>query len=252
MRLSPRPWLAAAVATLALASSAEALVIGGFESGLDGFTTVGDVYRVDDGFGTGMPEGSWGLFLSTFPNGDGLLGPLTGDPIEQTGTPAVATSVLESFLGLAAGALDAISPSNPTVEGSAARLTFTTTAVTTLRLEYVLLTNETDAWAPDFTDFFFTTLTGEGAVEQANVRDEALFASGTVFDRDTGWLFVEWADLPAGTYTLGLGLVDVQDSDLGTAVIVDNVEIIPEARTAAMLSLGLGGIWLTGRPRRRS
>lgn len=192
--------LLALATTFTLAGPAHAALLAGFETDLDGFATAGDVYRVDDSFGAGSPEGQWGLFLSTFPNGDGLLGPLSGTPIDQTATPAVAASVLESFLGLSAGDLDAISPTNPVIEGSAAQRSFTTSVTTTLRLEVILLTNETDTWAPNYTDFFFTTLTGEGAVERANVNDDPLFASpGTVFNRDTGWLLVEWIDLAPGS-----------------------------------------------------
>jgi hypothetical protein len=239
------------VPALLLAGSARAYILAGFESGLGSFSTVGNAYVVDGSFGEPLPEGGFGLFLSTFPNGDGLLGPLTGSAIEQTLPAAVGTATLESFLGLAGGSLDAISPGagNPTVEGSAAAGTFAVPSAFDLRLQVILFSNETDAWAPDFTDFFFTTLTGEGAVEHLNVTDP-LSASSTVFDRDTGWLTVEWLGLAPGTYTLGFGVVDVQDSDLGSAVLVDAIEIIPEPRAAAMLGLGLTGIWLAGRPRR--
>ncbi|MBW2315010.1 MAG: hypothetical protein JRH10_12525 [Deltaproteobacteria bacterium] len=244
-----RPLLAL-LATLGLATSAQATVVGGFEAGFDGFATVGDVYRVDDSFGAGIPQGNWGLFMSTFPNGAGLLGPLTGTPIDQTATPAVPVGTLETFLGLTGGDLDAASPTGAVVEGSAAQVAFTTTATMTLRLEVILLTNETDAWAPAYTDFFFTTLTGEGVVERTNVLDPLVASPGTVFDRDTGWLLVEWVDLAPGTYTLGVGIVDVLDSDLGTAVIVDNIELVPELRVALMLFAGLGGIWIAGSPHR--
>ena len=91
----------------------------------------------------------------------------------------------------------------------------------------------------------------EAAVERANVNDDPLFASpGTVFNRDTGWLLVEWVDLAPGAYTLGFGILDVQDSDLGTAVVVDNIELVPEPRAMLAIGLALVGIWLAGRRRR--
>jgi len=253
MRRSPHRPLLALVATLFLAAPAHAVVIAGFESGLGSVTTVGNAYVVDGSFGAAIPEGSFALFLSTFPNGDGLLGPLSGSAIDQTLPAAVTDTTVEAFLGLAAGALDLISPGNgnPTVEGSAAQLSFTTTQVTDLHLEFILFSNETDAWAPNFTDFFFTTLTGEGAVERANVTDPLFASPATVFDRDTGWLQVDWFGLAPGSYTLGFGVMDVQDSDLGTAVLVDSIELVPEPRSAALLCVGLGGIWVAGRPRRR-
>jgi hypothetical protein len=242
----------ALVPTLLLAGPAGATVVAGFEAGLGGVTTVGNAYVVDGSFGAGIPEGLSSLFLSTFPNGDFLLGPLTGSAIEQTLPPAVATATLETFLGLAAGDLDAVSPSNPTVEGSAAQLSFTIAVPMDLHLDFILLSNETDAWAPTFTDFFFTTLTGESAVEHRSVVDPLVASPGTVFDRDSGWLSVDWVGLAPGSYTLGFGIVDVQDSDLGTAVLVDNISLVPEPRIAAMLFFGLGGIWVAGRPRRPS
>jgi len=253
MQTPPLRRILALASLLSLAPPAGATVVADFEAGLGDLTTVGNAYLVDDGFGAGIPPGQFGLFLSTFPNGDGLLGPLSGSVIDQTLPPAVSTSVIESFLGLAGGDLDAIVPGagNPTVEGSAAQVTFTTTLVMDLRLSVILFTNETDLWAPNFTDFFFTTLTGEGAVAQVDVTDPLFASPGTVFERDTGWLQVEWLGLAPGTYTLGLGIMDVQDSDLGTAVIVDDIELVPEPRSFALLGAGLGGIWLVGRPRRR-
>ena len=253
MSASLRSSLAALACAFVWASPAQAVVIAGFEADLDGFTTTGDVYRVDTGFDASLPEGNWALFLSTFPNGAGLLGPLTGTPIDQTATPVVTASVLEAFFGLAAGALNApLSPSgNDAIEGSGAQLDFTIASIQTLRFEFSLLTNETDAWAPDFRDYFFTTLTGQPITVQGDVFASPLVASATIFDRETGWGVVEWLDLPAGTYTLGVGLVDVEDSDLGTAVLFDNIQLIPEPRAALLTSLGLAGMWLLGRPRPR-
>jgi len=253
MRRSPLLLVLALISSAGLACPAGATVLAGFESGLGSVTTVGNAYVVDDGFGGGTPEGLFALFLSTFPNGDGLLGPLSGSVIDQTLPPAVADTTVESFLGLAPGALDAITPGNgnPTVEGSAAQLTFTTTGVRDLHLEFILFSNETDFWAPNYTDFFFTTLTGEGPVARGSVIDPLFASPGTVFDRDTGWLQVDWLGLAPGTYTLGFGIMDVFDSDLGSAVLVDDIALIPEPRAAALLLVGLGGIWVVGRPRRR-
>jgi hypothetical protein len=242
---------AAALLALLLAAPAQALVLASFESGLDGFTTVGDAYRVDTSFDASIPDGSWALYLSTFPNGGGI-GDLTGDPIESPRpSPAVAVSVLEGFLGLAAGTLDGISPSgNAITEGSAARLSFTTTAVSTLSLRFAMLTNETPVWSPTWRDFVFTTLTGQPATVEADVDASPLAASGTIFNRDTGWLTVTWADLPAGSYDLGIGVADVQDDNVGTAILLDQVLLVPEPQVVLLFGVGLTGIWLAGSPRR--
>jgi len=243
-------WVRLAPLVLALVSTPAHAVLLSFETGLDGFSTVGDAYLVDTGFDGSIPHGSQALYLSTFPNGGGT-GDLTGDPIESPRpSPAVAGSVLESFLGLAAGTLDALSPSgNPVVEGSAALLSFTTPATTTVSLQFNMLTNETDVWAPTWRDYVFTHLTGQPDAVHADVEASPLSASSTIFNRETGWLTVTWADLPAGSYDLGIGVADVQDDNVGTAILLDAVSIVPSPRAALLLGFGVAGIWIAGRPR---
>ena len=231
--------LSGALLAFWLASPASALST--FETGFTGWTSAGDVYRVDTTFDANIPQGSWGLLLTTFPNDPGNLGPLSGQPIENPASPAVSASVLEAFLGLPADALDApLSPSgNDAIEGSAVQRTLVVGETFTLRFEFNLLTNETVGWAPDYRDYFFTSLTGQGTAVHADVFSTPLSPSATIFDRETGWGTVEWVGLPAGTYTLGIGVVDVLDADLGTALLIDDVQLIPEAPLVLMLGLGL-------------
>jgi hypothetical protein len=129
--------LAAALLLSLLAAPARAALMAGFETGLDGFTTVG---------------------------GDGI-GALGGEPLERPG-PAVAVSVLEGLPNLSTDALDAIpSGGNPGAEGSSGLPSFTTSRTTTRSLRsdpaHVTATR-----SPTWRDFVLTTLTGPADAAQ--------------------------------------------------------------------------------------
>lgn len=229
-----RWWLAAGLllsgAFVGAPVTEAALINGGFETGdFTGWSTIGEVSIETAAFGSGPTEGTYEAFLST----GGLASP-------------VSVGDLETFLGLASGTLDGISPSGlEVVEGSAIKQTFSANAGDLLSFDWNFLTDELDA-GDDIDDFSFVTINPTDVL--ASIFDASL-SSSTPFVDETGFglgpfTFV----IPAtGMYTLGIGVVDVDDEMVNSGLLVDDVRltnaespVIPEP--TSLLLFGLGGL----------
>ena len=88
------------------------------------------------------------------------ISPTLGSAMLELSTKnAASDSVLEAFLFLGSGTLDALSPTtNDVTEGSAAVLILTANAGDELSFDYNFLTREDATRAPDYQDFFFSTI----------------------------------------------------------------------------------------------
>lgn len=69
----------------------------------------------------------------------------------------------------------------------------------------------------------------------------AVTQSGTYF-RQTGWNTTTLALPTAGNYTVIFGVVQGVDPIAGTALLVDNVRVVPEPGSLALLGVALGGL----------
>jgi hypothetical protein len=179
-----------------------------------------------------------------------LIGP-TGITPAQGDKQAVLSTVLtsktdsqlESFLGLGAGTLDGLGNGNAK-EGSAIKQTFTANAGDILSFKWNFLTNEQTPWADArYNDFAFVTLISVNTL--ANTYSgfvNAPFVSG--FSEQTGFQTFSRVLPSAGTYTLGIGVVDVTDTLGASGLLVDDVQLsaTPEPGTMMLLGSGLAGV----------
>lgn len=182
-----------------------AVTNGSFETGnFTGWRTLGSTSIETSTYGTTPTQGSYQALIT---NGSG----------------SVSDSALESFLGLSAGALDAMGNGDAT-KGSAMKLpTITVAAGTTLTFDWNFLTNET---TPGFfyNDFAFVSINGLSELADTNSR----FAlSPTGFTQETGYAQFSYTFATAGTYTIGLGVVHTGDTWYDSALLVDNVTLTP-------------------------
>lgn len=186
---------------------------GSFETGsLTGWNTIG---------ATGVQTASYGV---TPTQG-------TYQAVLTNSSGSVTDSALESFLGWSAGTLDGMGNGNAT-QGSAMQLsTITVAAGTTLTFDWNFLTNE--GTPSSYNDFAFVSI--NGLTELADTS--STFAlSPTVFNEQTGYQQFSYTFTAAGTYSIGLGVVDVGDSSVDSALVVDNVAL----NTTQVVNLAAG------------
>ncbi|MBE9213346.1 hypothetical protein IQ247_11805 [Plectonema cf. radiosum LEGE 06105] len=138
---------------------------------------------------------------------------------------SVEESDLSQFLNLPSASLDALLDGNAT-EGSGIKQTFTAQAGDILEFDYSLLTNEATPSAT-FNDSAFFTL-GNFALELGDTFDPT-FSDKSVqgFSEATDSKTIKVAISQAGTYDLGFGIVDLTDSIVDSAILLDDVKLIP-------------------------
>ncbi len=254
------------LASLVLPTAAEAASInGGFENNFTGWEALGD-HRVETSiFGSEPVEGTSQAFLSTAFNE--VLVPT--QPPQGNAVPATfitgLSSNLEGFLGLSTflgdESLDSIATAQP-IEGSAIKQTFTAAAGDVVSFSWNFLTNESveqaarnDSTYPAFNDFAFATIKSEYSSEVFSLADTistSFSNSSTPFFEETGFRTFSYIVPSTGSYTLGIGVVDVGEATRISGLLVDNVEAVPEtSSTLGMLGLVfLGAYWIS--PLRRS
>lgn len=181
----------------------------GFESGdFTNFTTIGDASIETAAFGTPPTEGNFQALITT-------------------GFSSVSDTALENFLGLSPGAIDNLGNGNAT-EGSALELnTITVQAGDVVSFDWNFLTNEIAPENRLFNDFAFVSVTPTFLSELADTNS-VIALSPTPFFEETGYQTFEYKFTTAGTYTLGLGVVDVRDTLVDSGLLVDNLNIFAE------------------------
>lgn len=154
----------------------------------------------------------------------------------------VSDATLESFLGLAAGDLDALSgatvaPGDVTT-GSAMKLEFTAQAGDQLSADWNFLTDEF-LGELDFNDFSFISITVDGVLEVL-ADTHAGFSPSSFYLEETGFNTFGHTFANAGDVVLGFGVVNVGDSFVSSALLVDNVTL-NDAPGAPIFSEGFEG-----------
>jgi len=196
---------------LTMASAQAATVNGGFETGdLTGWNAIGNTSIQTSGYGSGPAEGSFNALLSApADNSDAL------------------PSELETFLDLSLGSLDGIN--GPIYHGSAIKQAFSAEAGQVLTFQWNFLTNESQD--STFSDFAFVSIQ---SLTKLGDTSSSLFASQSPLANETGFQTFSYTIPTTGTYTLGIGVANATDSFGNSAVLVDNVAVVPTP------SLGMG------------
>ncbi len=213
---------------LMLSPSAHAALLNpSFEDGFDNWDIIGDV-SIDRGdIGINPPFNNAQALLTTASLGADDS-PADAGAFNFSGNSAVTTGStpeLETFLGLAPGALD-MSPFLEGFEGSAIAQSFTVEEEEEdLTVSWNFLTNDSNSDFP-FTpnsprDYAFVVLDGEIFTILADTNSSSLASSSTVFERETGFQSLTLPTLSAGVHTIGFGVVDIQDNFATSALLID-------------------------------
>ncbi len=214
------------------ASTNPKLINGGFEqNNFGGWATLGEtnIDNQQSNFGSGPTEGNFQALLST---GDG----------------AFNNSILEEFLGLGQGSLDALLPIplppraliGQPPHGSAIQQKFAAKAGQLLTFDWNFLTNEvagTDVGAA-LPDFSFVSINSEAnSISQLSTLGLAFVfdptnnpfkETNTGFFQETGFNTFSYKIPTDGIYSLGLGVSNKFDNYVDSALLVDNVQVVPE------------------------
>jgi filamentous hemagglutinin family protein len=185
----------------------------GFETGdFTRWTTTGNARIETATFGSGPTEGTYQARITS------AIG-------------SVSQSQVETFLEVANGTLNSLGNGSVT-QGSAMQSTFTAQAGDVVSFQWNFLTDELDQ-SVVYNDFGLITLTS-ASTSTLVVRNQSSFVPTTAvgFDGQTGFKTFSTSVPNSGTYKLGLGVVDVSDMVVASALLVDNVSITTTTATS--------------------
>lgn len=209
-------------------------------SDLSNWTSSGDFVGLSGGNFATLTNAS-ASFEDDAPKGDGALNRSGSEPTATFGD-------LETFLGISVGALDA-DFLNQATEGSAIKMTLNVQAGDILTINWQMRTNDV---AGDFVggmDLFFLTV--NDSVFRLGTSSDALQASTGNYSFETGAKQSTYTFNAAGTYTIGLGVVDMTDYANSSELVLDGVSVtaVPEPSTYALVLGSLGVFVLVSRRR---
>lgn len=236
-----RAVLLGAVAALSLPFAASAAPLG-FESGdFTGWSTLGQTSIVDASYGTGPILGSYSALLETGADkagGDAVLG--AGFLVDD----------IETFLGVGAGSIASLfTPVDgySLTEGSAMKTTFAGAAGQKVSFDYKILADDCDTGncPGGVEDGIAVTIAGDGFVDVIDgTFGTVADGSGSPYSAESGVLTFQYTLLSAGTFDLGIAVLDGGDNIVSSAVMVDNVNVPVPAALPLMLTAfaGIGAL----------
>lgn len=161
----------------------------------------------------------WNIFGNTSVQGNYEgIDPLEGQyqAVLSNSTGSLSDADIESKLGLSTGALDILIGADAT-EGSAIQLTpIDVQAGETLSFQFNFLTNEYPGYYNDFA--FISIVDQSGSAVDLQLIDSVNLGS-------TSNLF-EYTFATAGTFTVGIGVMDVGDTSVDSTLLVDNLLLL--------------------------
>ncbi|MBX3028202.1 hypothetical protein KF840_25210 [bacterium] len=176
-----------------------ALTNPSFETGtLTGWASIGPVSVVTSAYGSGPTAGIYQALLTS-------------------GTGSATDAALESFMGVAAGTLDGLGNGNAT-EGAALKQSFTAGAGAVISFDWNFLTNE--ATPTTYNDFAFVSISG--VTSELADTNATFVISPTPFNEETGFHTFAYVIPSAGTYTISVGVTDINDAIVDSGLLVDN------------------------------
>ena len=179
-------------------------VNAGFEVGdFTGWNVIGDTSIETAAFGSNPTEGTYQALLTT-------------------GNNSVTDADLEAFLGISSGDLDALG-NGDAIAGSAIQFTpITVAAGDIFSFDWNFLTNENNSGV--YNDFGFVSISSGDLWELADTTNEFSRFAGS-FGSETGYGTFTHEFTTAGTFLVGIGVVDVLDNSVDSALLVDNLVI---------------------------
>ncbi len=176
---------------------------GGFENkDFNSWKTIGNASIQTAEFGIAPTEGDFQALITT------ALG-------------TVNDTEIETFLGLNLGEIDLIGNGDAT-EGSALQKQVVVETGDILSFDFNFLTNETT-----FDDFAFVSVIPNTNFELADISSASVLSS-TRFELETGYDNFTYEFTEAGTYNVGIGIVDVTDTAFESGLLVDDFKVISE------------------------
>jgi len=140
--------------------------------------------------------------------------------------PAVPVADLEAFFGMASGAISSINPGDgiyvdSPIEGSGIKDSFGFEIGDIISFDYNFMTDEV---VPDYVnDYAFVAIGGQVAL-----LDHVLGSTPSVsypYERETGYMSFSYAAPVAGILDFGVGIVDVADGVVDSALLIDNIKV---------------------------
>ncbi len=168
---------------------------------------------------------------------DQELGANNGD-FNFSGEPAsmVGFGGLEDFLNIEASLLDI---EGSAYEGSAIKTNLTVNAGDRLIFDWQFFTNETSTLLAEelhpLNDYAFLLVNGE--IEKLADYQHAINSS-PMFDRQTEIETFDYLFAVGGTYSIALGVIDVDDFSITSALSVENVRLEPIPEPLTILGVG--------------
>lgn len=155
----------------------------------------------------------------------------------ETTNGTIADGPLQSVLGLNPTDLDI---GGEALQGSAVTNNITVAAGDKLNFSYNFLTDETTTPAPftPLNDFAFVSI--DGVVQKLADFNDATNGS-TSFDSETGLTNFSRTFANAGTFQVGLGVVDVDDFSNPSALQITNAEVEPVPEPTTILGAFVAG-----------
>lgn len=112
--------------------------------------------------------------------------------------------------------------------GSAIKQTVTANAGDILSFRFNFLTNENTP-EDTYNDFAFVSVVGSDTndlIELVDTKVPVFAASGSSYSQSTGYITFHYVFTSSGTFDIGFGVTDVQDTVFDSALLLDGIEII--------------------------
>lgn len=248
--------LVAFVLLWAVPSGAIVITLEDFESyavGATPTTSSGDVSIDDGGFGLGPFDGSSRQAILTTSAGGGAVAP----GVTETDLGLPNNRIQRNFDRFIAN--QGLSTGSGPTEGSAFQITFNALAQDSIQFDWNMLTSEFTATPVEidrFTDFMWVRIDGPPNRNRvpAHVNDGTAWGASGVgaYANHTGNQTFALTLPTGGSYTITVGVHDVQDAAFDSALMIDFFRLVrgPEPGTFFTVAGGLMALsWLSKRRR---